>query len=363
MGAAAQITARLTGEVRDSEGKPYPDVVVVIKSDEFGTTYEVKTDAKGQFVQGGLRGGVYTVGFKVKNKQGVLQQVYEIKTRVSSADDKPVLVNFKDVIATQGAEFAAAKKKQEEEQAKFEDMKTHFDAGRAALEQSRVLREEIQRAPADQRAALQDQLTQANQAAITEYEAAQKAAPENDPNTHKVLANLGQAYENAGRYEEAAASYEKAIALKPTEAPYFLAHGTTLARLGKVTEAGLACDKAIAIDKVNAATCWRNVGIVLYNTNQLKEAIGPLRKATELDPGYADTWYLLAASLLSAMDFKKEGDKLIPVVQPGTAEAYQKYLELAPNGRFAADAQAGLSTLQAMGAGIETKVRSRKAKK
>jgi hypothetical protein len=49
---------------------------------------------------------------------------------------------------------------------------------------------------------------------------------------------------------------------------------------------------------------------------------------------------------------------------PGTAEAYQKYLELAPSGRFAADAKAALDALASMGQGIDTKVSTRsKAKK
>jgi hypothetical protein len=62
------------------------------------------------------------------------------------------------------------------------------------------------------------------------------------------------------------------------------------------------------------------------------------------------------------MGFKQEGDKVIPILQPGTIEAYQKCIELDPNGPYGAQAKQGLEQLQAMGFGIETKVKSRTKK-
>jgi hypothetical protein len=62
------------------------------------------------------------------------------------------------------------------------------------------------------------------------------------------------------------------------------------------------------------------------------------------------------------MDYKQEGDKTIPIMQPGTIEAYQKAIELDPGGPFAAQAKDGLEALQAMGVGgISTKVGNGKA--
>ena len=64
---------------------------------------------------------------------------------------------------------------------------------------------------------------------------------------------------------------------------------------------------------------------------------------------------------MNTMDFKQEGDKLVPVLQPGTQEAYQKAIELDPNGTWGAQAKQGLEALQAMGVGIDTKVNTRPA--
>jgi hypothetical protein len=90
--------------------------------------------------------------------------------------------------------------------------------------------------------------------------------------------------------------------------------------------------------------------------------VDPLKKATEADPRNAQAWYLLGAALVNTMEFKTEGDKVTPVMQPGTVEAYQKAIELDPGGPYAAQAQQGLEALQAMGVGgITTRVGQRPA--
>src|ERR1035438_3016800 len=99
----------------------------------------------------------------------------------------------------------------------------------------------------------------------------------------------------------------------------------------------------------------------MYNAGKMKEAVEPLKKATELDPKSAQAWYLLGASLVGAMEYKKVGDKMEIVLQPGTAEAYQKAVELDPNGVYGQQAKQGLEALAQMGAGIDTKLKKKKS--
>ena len=328
-----------------------------MKSEDHGNTYELKTDRAGQFVQTGLRTGVYSITLKAGDQ--VVMQNY--KFRVSSGENK-VSINLKELKEQQEKEnagMAEERKKREEESNKFESMKTHFEAGVTALTESRQLGAQIQRTPPAERGPLQERQTQALQTAITELEASAKAAPANDPNLHKVYANLGQAYEAAGRFQDAASAYEKAIALK-AEPGYYLGLGTSLARMGKADEAGAACDKATALDKTISASCWRNIGIVFYNTGKMAEAVAPLRKASELEPTNAQTWYLLGASLVNTMTAKVEGDKVIPILQPGTIEAYQKCIEVDGEGPYGQQCKQGMDQLQAMGVGIQTKVKAKK---
>jgi hypothetical protein len=71
---------------------------------------------------------------------------------------------------------------------------------------------------------------------------------------------------------------------------------------------------------------------------------------------------LLGASLVGAMETKKVGDKLEFIVQPGTVEAYQKAVELDPNGPYGAQAKQGLEALAQIAPGIDTKVNVKKKK-
>lgn len=357
-GAAAQAlgTSTIVGDVKDQEGKPFPDVIVILTS-EHGRKWEVKTDKNGHFSQGTLQSGIYTVGFKVKDKV-----IWETKLRLETGTEARADANFKELIAKQGAAAQEAVKKQEEEKQKFENLKAHFDSGAAAMEQARAVRGEMQHAPADQRAPLQQKLNDLYGTAVNEFQAAEKATGENDPNRHIVLGRLGDSYLAAGRYQEAADTYQQVVALKPDVAGYYNNLGNALARLGKIQEATAAYEKSAALDPPNAGTAWRNLGIELYNANKMKDAVEPLRKATELDPKNAQGWYLLGVALVNTMEYKKEGDKYIPILKPGTVEAYQKALELDPNGPYGAQAKQGLESLEQMGLGIQTKVKTRPKK-
>ncbi len=356
-GAAAQ-NSIIHGQVRDLEGKPFQGVSVVIKSTDQGQTFELKTDKNGNYIQSGLRGGIYEITMKVKDTV-----VYQAKVRIASGEDHTEDVNFKEIKAQQSAAATEAQKQAEEEAKKFEGVKGHFDAAVAGLDQAKQIRSELQSAPSDQRSALREKLGQVAEHTATEFQAAGQAMSETDINRHVVMAKLGETYEVEGKYEEAAAAYQKAVELKPDNAGYYNNLGNILAKLGKIPEAQAAYQKSVTLDPPNAANAWRNLGIVLFQSGNYKDAVDPLKKSLDLDPKSAQGWYVLGATLVGLMDTRKEGDKLIPILQPGTVEAYQKCLELDANGPYGAQAREGLAQLQAMGLGIETKVKQRQPPK
>jgi len=94
----------------------------------------------------------------------------------------------------------------------------------------------------------------------------------------------------------------------------------------------------------------------------MKDAVEPLQKASELDPKSAQTWYLLGAALVGAMDWKKESGEMKPIILPGTVEAYEKAIALDPNGAYGQQAKLGLEELQKMAPGIKTSYGMRKKK-
>lgn len=357
--AVAQVpNASVTGTVLDQTGKPFPDVTLTFVNEQ-GTKYEVKTDKDGRYNSRNMRPGVYTLTVKVKD-----QKVWETNLRAEGGTPTQKNINFKELVAQGGAAAQEAAKKQDEEKTKFEGMKTHFTAGVAALDLVKADREALRTASADQREAKKQKLSEDASKAVTEFQDAQKAAGEKDTNLNLILAKLGESYDAAGKNEEAAEAYRKAIALKPDVAGYYNNLGNVLARQGKIDETKQAYQKAAELDPPGAAGYWRNMGIVLYNAGKMKEAIEPLKKATEIDAKSAQTWYLLGAALVGGMDYKTEKDKIIPIILPGTLEAYEKAIELDPNGTFGAQAKQGLESLQAMGvAGIGTRVGAARKKK
>jgi len=357
--AAAQ-NGSISGTILDVSGKPWVDVTIRSVSEQ-GAKQETKTDSAGKFSLPNLRSGTYTV-YIVFPPPNDKQAPYEVKLRVQSGEDAKVDVNFQEVVAKQGAAAQEQVKKAEEAKGKLEVLKAHFNAGNALIDQEKQTKADLQKAPPDQRDALKQKLKDLSDQAVKEFQEAAKNLGEKDTNAHIVWFKLGEAYDTAGRNDDAAQAYQQAIAAKPDVPGYYNNLGNVLARSGKIDEAKAAYTKSAELDPANAATAWRNFGISLYNANRLADAIEPLQKATELDPKSAQAWYLLGASLLMKMTTKKVGDKEEVQLAPGTVEAYQKAEELDPTGPWGQQAKQGLTDLKALGAGIETKVNVKKKK-
>jgi tetratricopeptide (TPR) repeat protein len=352
--AAAQ-DGQVNGQILDVTGKPWVELGIEAISDQ-GAKTDTKTDKDGNFAFRGLRNGVYTVAIQLPAPN----KPYEVKVRVSGADTPKVNLNFKDVVAKQGSEYAEAQKKQEEEKQKFQGMKAHFDTGIGFLNQAGQAKADLAKAPADQRDAKKQEVKEFADKAVSELEQAKSAASEKDANLNLVWARLGDAYDTDGRTDNAINAYQQAIELKPTAA-YYNNLGGIYGRAGKIPEAMEAYKKSAELDPANAAQAYRNGGITLYNVGKMKEAVEPLKKATELDPKSAQAWYLLGAALVGSMDYKQVGSKLEVQVQPGTVEAYQKALELDPNGPYGQQAKQGLEALQQIAPGIDTKTKRKKS--
>jgi len=369
--AAAQGTGRISGEILDKEGKPDADVNIEIKNPDTGQAFNTKTDKSGRFQQLGLLSGVYVV--TLTNEKDFPN--FAVKFRVTQDQDNLFKLNLKEQAALAGPSAEEVKKREEEEN-KFKNMKQHFDNGKAAMDDANTLRPQLKTAPADQQGPLKDKLNADYQTAITEYTQAEQGVPPKDTKNHAVVwSNLGQAYEYTGHYEEASNAFSKAAELTPAgpqQAPLLEHLSTNLANAAvaqpatdrqKIADAGAACEKAGAIDPASAARCWKNIGIILSNKNHQQEAVPALQKATQLDPKDAQTWFLLGGALSASITPKQEGDKMTYEIPPGTTEAYQKCIEVAPNGPYAEQAKQSLEQLAALTGGEATSLSSKKTKK
>jgi tetratricopeptide (TPR) repeat protein len=166
--------------------------------------------------------------------------------------------------------------------------------------------------------------------------------------------------EKQKRYEMAAASYQKAIDLRTASeaaqkdpdsnkkmAAYYNNLADAYAKANKVDDAVANYNKAVALDPAGTGGYLFNVGAVLTNAGRADEAIAVWDKVIAADPTKAEAYYQKGVNLLGKATLK--GDKM--VAPEGTAEAFQKYLELAPTGRFAEPAK---QLLASIGAPVET---------
>jgi len=355
--AAAQNDGAIRGQIMDVAGKPWADITVQAVNEQ-GIKQETKTDKDGNYAIRNLRSGVYVIHVLLPSQS----QPYQEKVQVQGGNEAKKDFNFKELAAKQGAEYQEVMKKNEEAKKGLEALKARVLAGDALVAQERQLKTDLAKAPPDQRDALKQKLADLSNQAVAEFKEAQKTLGEKDPNAPLVFFKLAEAYDAAGRNEEAAEAYRQAIALKPEVPGYYNNLGNVLARAGKIDEAKAAYMKSAELDPANAATAWRNFGISLYNANRLGDAVEPLQKSAELDPKNPQTWYLLGASLVYKMTTKKVGDREEVQFAPGTIEAYQKAVELDPNGPWGQQAKQGLEQLELMKPGIDTKVNVRKKK-
>lgn len=373
--ASAQ-SARVNGQVLDKDGKPWPGITVTMKS-ENGRTYTLKTDNNGKFSQIGLTAGPYTL--VLTDQTGGLN--YTEQRTVQIGDENNFTIDFKKLTeAGKVGPSEEQQKAQEEQRNKFKEMQTHFTAGRTALDDWDAVHKQLATSPADQKQALQDKLSADAKTAVSELTLAEQGVQPKDVKNHAVVwSNLAQAYDKAGQGQEAVDAYQKAIDLQPTlpaTAGIYQNQSTALAALAvaqtdpkatqeKLAAAGVACDKAAALDPTSGAAkaCWKNIGVILSNKGDLKDAIQPLQKATQADPKDAQAWFLLGSAYTGTIDSKQEGDKMTYIIPPGTSDAYQKCVDADPTGPYAAQCKNMIDTLTTMAGGDATSVGVRPKKK
>jgi tetratricopeptide (TPR) repeat protein len=117
---------------------------------------------------------------------------------------------------------------------------------------------------------------------------------------------------------------------------------------GKVKEAEEAFDNAVASFPPQAALYRRNETILFFQVGNSEAQFAAAEQAIALDPTRAALYYFKGQALVSKATVDPTTQKM--VLPPGCADAYQKYLELDPNGPYSADAKGVLT-----GAGISLK--------
>jgi tetratricopeptide (TPR) repeat protein len=161
------------------------------------------------------------------------------------------------------------------------------------------------------------------------------------PDEPVLWVKLGYAQAGLKKYDDAITSYQKAISLEsaqktPQAAVLGVANaglGEVYARTGKVAEANAAYDASAKADPTKAGLELRNEAIIFFQQGNADAQVAAAEEALKIDPNDALLYYLKGQGLVQKATIDPTTHKI--VLPPGCAEAYQKYLQLAPKGQFA----------------------------
>jgi tetratricopeptide (TPR) repeat protein len=176
-----------------------------------------------------------------------------------------------------------------------------------------------------------------------------------DPSKDLLWAYLGEAYSSAKKYTDAIGAYQKAIDLKPDSALYHNALANAYNKAGQTDKSIAEYTKVAQMDPAGAATAYFNMGAVYTNTGKVDDGIAAFDKVISLDPTRAEAYYWKGVNLMGKATTGKDGKFTAP---PGTAECFQKYLELKPDGPMA---QPSKDMLASLGSSVETTFGKQKA--
>ena len=162
------------------------------------------------------------------------------------------------------------------------------------------------------------------------------------PDAAVLWAQLGQAQVGLKKYDEAEANFKKALEVdaaskKPNPSVQGTAQsglGEIYARTGKVPEANAAYDSAAKINPPSAALYLKNEAVIFSLVGNADAQAAAADEAIKVDPTQALPYYLKGQALIGKATVDASGRYVLP---PGCAEAYQKYLDLAPTGQYVND--------------------------
>jgi tetratricopeptide (TPR) repeat protein len=163
------------------------------------------------------------------------------------------------------------------------------------------------------------------------------------PDASVLWAQLGQAQLGLKKYPEAEATYKKTLELeanskKPNPDVQGLADsglGEVYARTGKVPEATAAYDAAAKANPAKGAFYLKNEAVIFFQMGNGDAQVAAADAAIALDPSSAVLYYLKGQGLIGKSTIDPKTNRI--VLPPDCMTAYQKYLELAPTGPYAAE--------------------------
>ena len=358
----AQASGTVKGVCKDAQGNPVADAIVVWTNTDNGQKYTLKTNKKGEYFSLGLSPGTYLVTlYKNADDMKAGKEMDHVKGFRVQLDENTLDMDVKKEMesAAKGQGLSPEQLKQMQEQ-----------QAKAAKENNTVksLNEKLNAAKTAADAGDFDtaiaSLNEATQVDATRdllwFKLADyyrlSATKQTDPaEKQKRLASAVEDYQKAIDLKKAATNDKDPNAAKNLAA-YYNNLAEAYAKSNKVDDAVKTYELAAQADPTNGAQYYFNEGAVLTNAGKVDEALAAFNKVIAADPNRADAYYWKGVNMIGKATL--QGDKM--VAPPGTAESFQKYLELQPTGTYA---DAAKQMLASIGSSVETNYGRKKAAK
>lgn len=362
--AWSQNTAQLEGKVTDGT-KPYPNAQISLTNTDNNRVIKLKADKNGSFQALGIPFGNYLIDVTDAGGAKIYSEQKHIQIPENGGPYQLMIDTSKQPSGSQGGgTISAGPKISKEEMEALEKQREKATNINALITQAMNAMNAKQW---EQALPLTQQLVAA------------------DPTNWQFYQALANTQFSLGHYQEAADAYAKGVqaaennttvdpknpATDPVKKKTGMAQMLTNegnadlkiasseqdanAKKQKSDEAVAAFTKAASLDP-NPATAYFNLCATQYNTGNVDGALQACDKAIAADPNRADA-YFIKGSLMVGQSKLDAGNKMI--APPGTAEALNKYLELAPDGPHAKDVK---DMLAAIGSKIETTYKKGKGK-
>jgi tetratricopeptide (TPR) repeat protein len=329
-------TAKIHGHAQDPANAAIAGAQVILSTDAKTALYTFTTDQNGDYKGEGIKPGTYYVTLYETPDKAV-----DRADQVKFTTGTDTLQDF-DLSRPDYANKLSAEQKKALEEAKKKNAEINKENQGIGK-----LNDLLKQARADNGAKKYDDAATLMQQAVVIK-----------PDAAVLWLELGVAQTGQKKYDDALVSLKKALDLdsnskKPipeVEAADNNAMGEVYASTNKISDATASYDAAAKLQPANAAMYYTNETIVLSRAGQTDATIAAADKAIAADPSKPVPYYLKGQALISKATVDPKTQKI--VAPPGTAEAYNKYLELAPNGPMAPEAK---SILAEIGEKVNTK--------
>jgi len=352
--AFAQASGTVKGTVKDPDGKPVVEAIVVWMNTDNGQKYTLKTNKKGEYFSLGISPGKYNVTLyknaddqkadkPIDKANGFIVQLDENTLDFDAKKQQEAAAKGQGLTPEQVKQIQEAKAKQEKETTTVKSLNEKLNAAKTAADAGDFDTAITALTEATQADSSRDLVwfklgDYYRQSALKQTDSAEK---------QKRLASAIESYQKAIDLKKAAPAEKDPAAAAKTIAAYYNNMAEAYAKSNKTDDAVKTYEMAAQADPTAAAQYYFNTGAVLTNAGKVDDAVLAFDKVIAADPNKADAYYWKGVNMIGKATLK--GDKM--VAPEGTAEAFQKYLELKPTGTYADPAKQMLTSI---GASVET---------